>query len=255
MTDQRGSTYIPRPAGFPSCSVCPLWKRDDPSTCFDCVAASVGIRMVVPRESCEICSQATLDGQCRNVLCRSDRVISKIHAIARMTGPLGTRIKRYKYGEQRERAWGRVFGRLVYTWLERNMLFDPPNIVVANPTYVGPLGRHDFHHTELVLEHAASYDALGTFSIDDGNPMSALTARHATQQSAGGGWYDKRTAAIEHANAIDIFALSDIRGKRVLVYDDVCTTGLQLDAIARVLLDAGADQVEGLVLARQEWNY
>jgi predicted amidophosphoribosyltransferase len=40
-------------------------------------------------------------------------------------------------------------------------------------------------------------------------------------------------------------------GARVLVYDDVCTTGHQPDRVARVLQDVGgADQVEGLVMAR-----
>ena len=44
-------------------------------------------------------------------------------------------------------------------------------------------------------------------------------------------------------------------GKFVLVYDDVCTTGTQLDAVAGCLLDeGGASRVEGVVLARAPWH-
>ena len=44
-------------------------------------------------------------------------------------------------------------------------------------------------------------------------------------------------------------------GKFVLVYDDVCTTGTQLDAVAGCLFDqGGAARVEGVVLARASWR-
>jgi predicted amidophosphoribosyltransferase len=43
-------------------------------------------------------------------------------------------------------------------------------------------------------------------------------------------------------------------GKFTLVYDDVCTTGTQLDAVAtRLLDDGGAARVEAVVLARAPW--
>lgn len=44
------------------------------------------------------------------------------------------------------------------------------------------------------------------------------------------------------------------RGKRVLVYDDVCTTGNTLDAMAGYLIDAGAAEVTAVVMARVPWR-
>ena len=44
-------------------------------------------------------------------------------------------------------------------------------------------------------------------------------------------------------------------GKFVLVYDDICTTGGQLDTVAAALLDdGGAARVEGVVLGRAPWR-
>jgi len=60
-------------------------------------------------------------------------------------------------------------------------------------------------------------------------------------------------AARRHANVRDAFAMrrgQDVRGLRIVLVDDVCTTGATLEACARVLRDGGATQVSALTAAR-----
>jgi predicted amidophosphoribosyltransferase len=194
------------------------------------------------------------NGSCPNWLCKDPaRRIRRIQAIAYSSGELRETILRYKY--KNKTGWSLIFGRLLVAWLDQNSRGCPPDLIIANPTYVGSDGA-SFGHTERVIEAAATEDVLGEWPFDV-EPQRALMETRATTKSASGSAAAKRKAAEELYTALDIpdTTRTRTRGRRILVYDDVCTTGSQLDTIAGYLMDeGGATEVEGIVMARALWR-
>jgi predicted amidophosphoribosyltransferase len=192
------------------------------------------------------------DGTCPNWLCDDpERRIERINAIAYLSGELRDRIHRYKY--LGKTGWSLVFGRLLLGWLEADATDPRPDLIIANPTYlesnaVGP------GHVEMILRSAAREDLLESWPFDLADP-AAIVKTGPTQKSAGRTGTAKRNAGNELLALLRIPDPERTAGRNILVFDDVCTTGSQLNAVAACLLDQGkAATVRGLVLARAPWR-
>ncbi len=242
-------TGQPAVAEFPYCHACDNFRDGPPRTCLACASQ----QLARPgKDACGICSQRLdASGVCPNELCRSSRRrISKIHAIGYQSGPLRGAINSYKY--RGTRSWSVVLGRLLLAWLEETMAVDPPDLIVANPGDCGPGG--DFAHAEAVLRAAAVADAGHRWPFDTGSPAAVVKVRR-TLKSADAQAWSKRVTGNELRAALRVPDPARTAGKFTLVYDDVCTTGTQLDAVATRLLDnGGAARVEAVVLARAPWR-
>jgi predicted amidophosphoribosyltransferase len=71
----------------------------------------------------------------------------------------------------------------------------------------------------------------------------------------GNGYQERRRIAEGPLrDALRVTRGQTIRGKRVLVYDDLFTDGLTLNEVARVLRIAGAAEVCGVTLCRQPYG-
>jgi predicted amidophosphoribosyltransferase len=200
--------------------------------------------------ACRICSQRLGHGvECPNELCRNPaRRIERIRAVGYHSGPLRQAINSYKY--RGARHWSVLFGRLLLAWLGEHMAAEPPGLIVVNPSFVAPGGQL-FAHTEAVLAEAARQDQGGRWRFEPG----AVIKTRPTLQSADSLAWSKRASGADLRSALVVPDPSVTAGKRILVYDDICTTGTQLDAVAACLLDSGgATRVEGVVLARALWR-
>ena len=237
------------PLGFPRCPQCTYLRNGPPRTCLAC--ATQTFEGIAPN-ACPICNQMLDGDECPNWLCSDPtRRITRIRAIAYSSGPLRTKILNYKYDGRT--GWSLIFGRLLLAWLDHNPREESPDLIIASPTYLGE-GGASFGHTEAVIDVAADEDVLSEWPFDTADPK-ALLKISATSQSAGSSASAKRAAAAELANALQIPDRDRIAGKRILVYDDVCTTGNQLNVVAGFLIDeGGALSVEAVVLARAPWR-
>jgi predicted amidophosphoribosyltransferase len=164
------------------------------------------------------------------------------------TGPLRSAIDRYKVNEKH--AWASIFGRVLLGYLNaHDATFRRYDLIIPSPTWVGDGGRK-FDHTGLVIEQAIVEDD-GTWPFRIG----VVEKTAATTPFRGKTW-KRRYEIAEHEllPALTVPHPELVRGKRVLVYDDVYTEGLTLRAVASVLRDAGAVEISEIVLARQPYG-
>jgi predicted amidophosphoribosyltransferase len=238
------------PLGFPSCRPCPYAMVGPARICVAC--ASTSLDRIGPN-ACPVCRQVVEPGtSCRNWLCNDPgRHFDRVDAIAYYSGQLGETIRRYKYDGAT--GWKLIFGRLLVGWLEAHARDDPPDLIVANPAYVVPGAGH-VGHVEAIIQSAALADIDRRWSFDSQAP-AAIIKMHSTPKSAGQTAAAKRTAATQLYDALRVPDPARIAGRRILIFDDICTTGSQFNVVARRLLeDGGAAGVRGLVLGRAPWR-
>jgi ComF family protein len=170
---------------------------------------------------------AMLCPRCR----RRASTVARSRAIGPYDGPLRSIVHALKYRGCRSVAKA-LAGRMRRCGDEA---LDGVDIAVPVPLHSGRQAARGFNQAADLARH------LGLPVVD------ALRRRRATASQT------DLPAARRHANVRGAFAIrrgSDVRGLRVVVVDDVSTTGATAEACARVLLEAGAREVTALTAAR-----
>lgn len=106
------------------------------------------------------------------------------------------------------------------------------------------LGQRGFNQSWEIARHLAAKSALSA-QVDAG---LLLRVRHGQPQNALP--RTERLANVAHAYAVEPLRLGALQGRRVILIDDVMTTGASLHAAALALRQAGAAHITALVVAR-----
>lgn len=139
--------------------------------------------------------------------------------------PLALLIQIFKYGG----GW-----QLAKSLAECMPPAPPADVVVPVPLYRRRERERGFNQARELIRR------LGLRCADDVVQRIVNTPPQAGMANAG----ERRR------NVRGAFRVGDVRGKSVLLVDDVMTTGATLNEIARVLKEAGADKVTAFVVAR-----
>jgi ComF family protein len=175
-----------------------------------------------PSRLCSKCRQYSLN-------------IDFIRSVAIFHGTVRNAIHRFKY--ERLAGLATPFGDLLAeTWLANNFQAD----------WIIPVPLHPARERDRGYNQAA----LLAQRLSDRTHVPALP--HALKRTRVTAVQMELKAAERRTNVAGAFDCSEarIRGKRVVVMDDVCTTGATLEACAQALSQAGAASVFALTLAR-----
>jgi predicted amidophosphoribosyltransferase len=232
---------------FGQCARCPLLDIALPEACYRCARLHAP---ALASKRCPICDDRIEPGtRCGRPLCRLDEVDRgwrTVWAIHSHAGAMRSAIDQLKYrGDAR---WARVFAALVVGYLDAHPEdFGRFDLVAASPTFRAP-GSARLDHTQFVLAHAAQMSERWPWA------RGVVRKTAPTRQLAGLPFRERGAVADgELRQALSVPDPARVAGQRVLVYDDVMTTGLTLREVALCLRRAGAIEVSGLVLARRPY--
>jgi ComF family protein len=188
---------------------------------------------------CPLCGQSTSSPRrCPSCLRRPLR-IDGIRAVGYLEGVLQTAIHRFKYSNLRPLA--APLGRLASDYLSHDHL--PIDTVVPVPLHSRRFRERGYNQAALLAGEIGR--AAGVTVVDD-----VLQRVKSTIPQVGLGPVQRRK------NVWGAFQCTDtsLRGRNVLLVDDVCTTGATMESCSIALRDAGVGVVWGLALARERWR-
>jgi len=163
--------------------------------------------------------------------------IDGIRSPFRFDGTVRQAIHQLKY--RNVKALAAPLAQLMGEYLVRSPL--PVEVLVPVPLHPRRLRQRGYNQASLLARELAKSGSM---------PLVAgvLTRLHDTPAQA-----RTQNAEERHSNMARAFSCRgrEFEGKRILLIDDVCTSGATLDACATVLKAAGAASVWGLTVARE----
>jgi predicted amidophosphoribosyltransferase len=236
------------PAGFAACATCAYAEGGSPAICFTCASEHTEPPAAA---SCRVCGQALpAAGQsCGNPVCNwDDREFERVWPISMRTGQMEWAINTYKFDGYR--GWAAIFGRILVGFLDEHAdVFERFDLIIPSPTYTGTGGR-PFDHTRGIVEAAQIEEPIRwPFAFD------VIVKDTATRPFTELNWRGRKEEAEQRLRlALRVPDPSLVRGKRILVVDDVFTEGFTIREVAFALNVHGATEVSEVVLARQPWR-
>jgi ComF family protein len=203
--------------------------------CEDCLSDS----QLIGNQCCEICGDVTvLAGVCAR--CQGQMPLcSQVRSWAVYKGPVRNMVHRLKY--KGDISMGEALVKPMVADLQRiGWAF---NMVIPVPLSLARTVERGYNQAALIarpiaIELQVSYQAKVLQKVRDTRSQVGLS-------------YTERQNNLVDAFTVDV---EKVRGKNVLLVDDVTTSGTTLNECARMLMLAGAEKVYGYTFARATNN-
>lgn len=190
-----------------------------------------------PQPACRRCGQPGLGDDLCDTCLVTPSALDGITAAAVFAPPLRAAIHDLKYNNNRSLA--EPLGQhMAAAWHMHNLAADR---LIPVPLHASRQAERGYNQSTLLARVLA--DTVG-IPLDE----RTLARQRATQQQVGLGRTERQL------NVVGAFTCrGNLSGQRVVLIDDVCTTGATLEACAEALQAAGVASVWAFTLARARW--
>ena len=184
-----------------------------------------------------------LCGQCIS----AEKPFISARACGQHAGALMKLIHAYKYSGNT--ALGRPFGTLLHIHFLKHYAQTQIDFIIPVPLHKRKLRKRGFDQVAYMLYHWPWLKTGGQRRTDNGSVLAdKLLIRVKNTDTQTG--LDRKKRAENIKNAFAVTDTDKIRNSRILLIDDVYTTGATLEECALALKRAGASEVYFLTLAR-----
>ena len=221
----------------PQCPVCGVLVGRDPGLCADCWRAMPWIErpycerlgIPFPYDSGSPVSPAAL---------ADPPAYGRARAVARFEGPAQALVHALKYRDREELA------RLMGPWMARagRELLGDADVLVPVPLHWTRLWRRGFNQSATLARAISRVSGVPV-------ALHALVRARRTPSQIGLSSSERRRN-VSGAFRVGRERRSHVRGRAVVLVDDVVTSGATVEACTRTLLRAGAARVDVLAFAR-----
>jgi ComF family protein len=228
--DLLNSIYAKLPS---QCAVCHAWPAQP--VCEACV-----VRFAQPLPRCRTCALPVVGAidQC-GACVRSPPPLDACVAAVAYEYPWSRLIVEFKFGARP--GWAASFATLLRSapWVEPAL--ERADLILAMPLSTQRLRERGFNQAlELAHQLAPGKKGQGLLlRVKDTPPQSALKRAD-------------RLRNVRHAFAVEPLRVGELAGAKVVLLDDVMTSGASIYAAADTLRSAGVAHITGIVLARAE---
>ena len=218
----------------PACAICgkPLDRQKTPGLPPGVHDACFATTIPVTGSACVKCGKPSADDEvyCKDCI-KADHTFTQSVAAFEVTPELQDALYRFKYKNKREYA--PFFAHSIYLAHKDLLRFLQPELIIPTPMY-------------YKKEHARGYNQAALIARELGKCLGIPVDTDLMERT-------KKTAPLKDCCAArrreilsGVFSLTKkLNARRVLVVDDIYTTGATLDACAAALKEGGAGEVYG----------
>ena len=225
-------TFSAWAARLPSqCAVCGSWPAQ--RLCEACIA-----RFAQPRARCSTCALPLAGGarQCGQCL-RHPPLLDACIAALDYAYPWAGVLAEFKF--RGDPAWAAPLARLMRSTPWAEPAIDAADWLIPVPLSPARLGERGFNQAERLARTLSDQKSTHRLLLR----VHSGAVQHTLNRA-------QRLRNLQGAFAVDPLLVETLRGRRVVLVDDVMTTGATLHAAAQVLRQAGVAHLTALVLAR-----
>ena len=187
---------------------------------------------------CRGCGRILPDTNAYCFDCLKTRPVLLIRSYAQFNDAIRPLVHKFKYGRQPHLA--RILARFLHIAFQNDDCFAGVDIVVPVPCHWTRRFSRGYDHVQMLAREFSAASGLPLYSgllyKNKRTPPQASLSRERRLKNLADAFVAPKTVQVS--------------GKKILLIDDVCTTGATMAACARALLKAGADSVAGLAVAR-----